>query len=323
MRAARLAGPRRFEFVEVPRPVPGEGQALVRLQYLSVCGSDMRTYEHVFPEEHYPLETGLPCHECLGVVEESRCDAFPVGQRAIVLPTPHVGLAEYILGDPSRLVPIPEEGDPAVWLMCQPVGTALHACLRMGSVLGKRVAIVGQGPIGLSFTYLLARQGARQVIVTDMLDYRLRIAKGLGATHTINPARQDVAQAIAAATGHSMADVVVEAVGRPETVNQAFQIVRQEGLIVLFGLPHPPTTFPVDYDALTRRTPMVQVTVSSRTPHHAQDIKTCVDLAAEGRLDASFLESLITHRLAFDDVQLAFDLYSEKRHASLKVVMKV
>ena len=63
MRAAQLVGPHRLEFVEIPTPVPLDGEALVRLSHLSVCGSDLRYFSRVLPEEQYPLEAGKPCHE--------------------------------------------------------------------------------------------------------------------------------------------------------------------------------------------------------------------------------------------------------------------
>ena len=200
---------------------------------------------------------------------------------------------------PTRIIPLPDEGDLSTLLMCQPVGTVMYACQRIGSVLGKRVAILGQGPIGLSFTDWMARQGARQVIVTDLLDYRLEIARKLGATHTINASREDGPAVIAEVTHGEMADVVIEAVGRPETANQIFQVMRMQGLVALFGLPHDEDVFPFDYNAMMSKLPTIIVTVSARTPDPTREIKECVDLVAQGRLD---LSHMITHRMAFGDV---------------------
>ncbi len=320
MRVARLTGPQRFELVDAEPPVPQDGQVLVRIQRLSVCGSDLRTYDRVFPEEEYPLELGRPCHECAGVIEESRVEGYSAGQRVIVLPLPQHGLAEYLVEWPSRIVPLPQNGDLATLLMCQPVGTVLYSCQRIGSVLGKRVAILGQGAVGLAFTHFLAAQGARQVIVTDLLPYRLEAAKRWGATHTIDAAREDVPNAVAEITGGEMADVVVEAAGRPETANQVFQVIRKQGLAVLFGLPLHEDVFPFSYDLMMSKLPTILVTVGSRTDDPAIYVRQCVDLVTQGRLDPSLL---ITHRLPFHDIQTAYDMYSQKKDSVIKVVVEM
>ncbi|MBI2172413.1 MAG: zinc-binding dehydrogenase [Chloroflexi bacterium] len=320
MRAARLTSPKRFEFVDVPMPSPKPGEALVRMERLSICGSDLRTYDRLLPEEQYPVDVGRPCHECLGVVVESRTDAFKAGQRVIVFPSTSGGLVEYIAEPAARLVAVPEWGDPTHWIMCQPVGTVMYACQRIGSVLGQRVLVLGQGAIGLSFTNLLNRLGASQVIVTDLLDYRLELARKLGATRAINAAREDVQQAVAEVTQGQGADIVVEACGRPETANQIAQTVRREGLAVLFGLAHDQDTFMLNYDSMTAQLPTILVVNSARSGHMPKAVAQCVDLVAQGRMDLTYM---VSHRLGLKDVQKAYDLYSEKDEGIIKVVMEV
>ena len=292
----------------------------MRLQRLSVCGSDMRYFDRVLPEEQYPLLAGRPCHECAGVVEESRSPELRPGQRVIVLPPGSAGLAEYVTAPADRIVPVPEHGDLSTWLMCQHMGTVMYSYGRMGSVLGRRVVVLGQGPIGLNFTLWLARGGARQIIVTDLRDDRLQMARTLGATHTVNAATEDVPGAVAEATGGAMADVVVEAAGEPETVDQIAKVLRLEGRIVLFGQPRMRDVFPVDYDALMGRMATIIITIGGRTAHPTRHLADCVALVERGRLD---LSHLVTHSLPFADVQRAFELYSEKPRGLLKVVLEV
>ncbi len=320
MRAARLTSPKRFEFVDIPMPTPKPEEVLVRLERLSICGSDLRIYDRVLPEEQYPVAPGRPCHECLGVVVESRSGAFKPGQRVIVFPSTSGGLVEYMAEPAARLVPVPDSGDPSRWLMCQPVGTVMYACQRIGSVMGLRVAVLGQGAIGLSFTGLLNRLGASQVIVTDLLDYRLELARKLGATHTINAARENVQQAVAEITQGQGADIVIEACGRPETVNQIAQVVRKEGLAVLFGLAHDQDAFQFNFDAMTTQLPTIIVVNSARSGHMPKAVAQCVDLVAQDRMDLSYL---VTHQLSLNDVQKAYDLYSDKQDGIIKVVMEL
>ena len=86
MKAIQVTGPRRLDLAEVPIPEPADGEVLIKLEALSVCGTDMMAYRHPQPEEDYPLGHGTPCHECAGTIVESRSDRFREGQRVIVLP---------------------------------------------------------------------------------------------------------------------------------------------------------------------------------------------------------------------------------------------
>jgi L-iditol 2-dehydrogenase len=320
MKAAQLTGYKKFEFVEVDRPSPKEGQVLIKTERVSICGSDLRTYDRAHPEESYPFKIGAPCHESLGEVVESRSSELSVGDKVIVLPTETGGLIEYIAESPDRCIKIPGDGDLSVWMMAQPVGTVMYAIQQADSVLGKRVAILSQGAIGLAFAQLIARAGARQVIVTDILDYRLEAAKKAGATHTINAEREDVVAAVTEITEGAMVDIAIEACGRPETCNQVFQVIRQKGQAILFGMTHDEDIFPFDYNSMYLKIPRIIVTNSARAGENVRAIRECVDVISQGRLD---LSHLVTHRMKFDDVQAAYDMYSEKRDNSIKVVMEL
>ena len=229
-------------------------------------------------------------------------------------------MAEYVTAPADRIVPVPDDGDLSTWLMCQHMGTVMYSYGRMGSVLGQRVVVLGQGPIGLNFTLWLARGGARQIIVTDLRDDRLQMARTLGATHTVNAATEDVPGAVAEATGGAMADVVIEAAGEPATVDLIAKVLRLEGRIVLFGQPRMRDVFPVDYDALMGRMATIIITIGGRTANPTLHLADCVDLVERGRLD---LSHLVTHTHTFADVQRAFELYSEKPPGLLKVVLEL
>jgi threonine dehydrogenase-like Zn-dependent dehydrogenase len=316
MKAARLVGPRRFEFEDAPVPSLNPGEVLVRMEYFSVCGSDLRMYDRVFPEEEYPLRLGAPCHECVGIVEQSRADGLNPGQRVIALQAG--GLLEYAAVPARNAVPVPDVGDPALWVLCQPVGTVLYSVQQIGTILGKRVVILGQGPIGLSFTDFIARGGARQVIVADPHDYRLEMAKKLGATHTLNPTRDNVIEAIREITGGQMADVAVEAAGRPETAHEVFDALRLHGTAIIFGIAHDEDVFPFDWNAMTGKLPRMIVTNSARSGDMPDTVAATVDLVQQGRLS---LQHLMTHRMGWQDVGKAYEIYSGKLDNSLKVVM--
>ena len=319
MKAAQIVSPREFDILDVPMPKPEPGEVLVRMEHLSVCGSDLRTYDRVLREEDYPLKIGVPCHECLGTVIESTVDNVQPGQRVIAV-TNVGGLVEYLAVPSTLCVPVPDAPDPSLWVLCQPVGTVIHSMQQMGSVLGQRVVVLGQGPIGVMFTDLLSRAGAAQVIVTDLHEYRLGIAKQHGATHTINAGRDDVAEAVAEITGGAMADIAIEACGRPEAARQVFQSLRLQGLAIIFGMSHSEDVFPFHWSEMYDKLPRMIVTNSARSGDRVTVVQHCVDLVARGRLDFSYL---VTHRLPFDRLQEAYDLYSGKTHQAMKVIISV
>lgn len=322
MKAARLVGPKRFELLETEIPALEEGRCLIKLERLSICGSDIRReYGRLFPEEHYPLPIGAPCHECAGTVVESRCSDFQEGQRVIVYPgagSPS-GLVEYMTSTPHLMCALPDEGDLSEWVMCQPSGTVLYSCQKMGSVLGKSVAIVGQGAIGLSFSMITSKMGARDVIGIDPLDFRLAWSREVGATHAINPDREDVVEAVQHLTEGCGADVVVGAAGYPDTLNMAFRLVRQFGTVMVFGVQSDPMV-PIEHELLMDRQPTIIPTTGGRIPEPMAPIRSMVELKQRGLMDPGVL---VTHRLAFEEVQRAYDMYEGQQDGVIKVVMSL
>jgi len=312
-----MVSPHHFEFEDAPMPSgPRPGEVLIKMEYFSVCGSDLRTYDRTLSEEQYPLAPGAPCHENVGIIQESTVDHLKPGQRVIALQAG--GLVEYASIPAVRAIPVPDQGDPAKWVLCQPVGTVMYAVQQMGSVLGKRVAIMGQGPIGLAFTDFIARAGARDVIVSDRNDYRLDMSKKLGATHTVNATRENIVEAVAEITQGKGVDFAVEACGRPETLHQTFAVIRQKGTVILFGLAHDEDVFPFNFTAMHDKLPRIIATNSARGGDMPVAVEETVALVQQGRLN---LDHLLTHRFPWTQVNDAFDIYSLKKDNSFKVVM--
>jgi L-iditol 2-dehydrogenase len=319
MKAARLVGPRQFEILEVETPSPKEGEVLVRLEYASICGSDLLNYNRVLPEEDYPLRTGLPCHETSGIVEVSMDDSLKKGDRVVAL-TYTGGLLEYTTIAANRCIKVPENVDPKLAVLCQPIGTVVYAVQKLGSVLGKRVVILGQGPIGLSFTELLSRAGATQVIVTDIVEPRLKVGKIFGATHTINATNEDVVERVKELTNGEMADVVVDACGVHETNNQTFHCLKVQGTACIFGMPHGDPIFPFDWGTMYMKLPNIIVCNSARSGDVVGVVKVAVDLIAQGRIDP---RPMITHDVPFNDVGRAYEMFSNRTDGCVKPIIQI
>ncbi len=326
MRAARISAPKTWEIMDIETPTIDDGQCLIKLENWSVCGSDIRHgYGPVLPEEQYPMRAGAPCHECAGTIVESRTDEFQVGQRVIVLPGRNTtgGLVEYLPGTPDRMALLPDHGDIDEWVMCQPAGTVLHSCQKMGTILGKSVIVFGQGSIGLSFTAITARAGARQVIAVDLEDNRLDFATRFGATHTINPTKVDLDEAVAEITKGQGADISVEAAGYPDSLNNSFKHVNQNGgKVIIFGIQGGggDGTIPLVFGGLFREGITVIPTQGAASANAIVHIETMVELADRGWWNPG---EMVTHRMKFDDVKAAYDMYENIEDNVVKVVMNI
>ena len=326
MFAARITAPKKFEIEDIAIPEINDGQCLIKLENWSVCGSDIRHgYGPVFSEEHYPMKHGGNCHECAGTIVESKSNKFKVGQRVIVLPSAesHGGLVEYYPGDEGKMALIPDHGDLSEWILCQPSGTVLYACQQMGTILGKDVVIFGQGSIGLSFTAIVARAGARRVIAVDPLDYRLDWGKNFGATHTINPDLVDLDEALSEITEGKLADISVEAAGFPDTLNASIRSATKDGKVIIFGIQHdgPDGRWtPIDTQYFLKNTPIIIPTQASRSGDPIGHIERMIELKERGWWDPGKMK---THEMKFSDVNSAYDQYEQYEDEIIKVVMSI
>ena len=321
MKAARVVARRTIEFLDVPEPGPLEkGEVQVKLESLSICGSDIYLeYDADLPEEHYPFVPGAPMHECAGVVVESRDSDYTEGQRVIVIPREVAGMQEQVVQTADRLIKLPEWGDLSEWVMCQHSGTALFSARRWGNPMGKKIAVIGQGGIGLTFTMIAERQGAQQIVGIDLEEYRCRKSSELGATHTINASNENTIEASKEITGGDMYDVVVDASGNPDGLGIAIDLVRNEGQIVSFSLVDP-TTVSFDHRKWMTKNIQMNATVIAATDEPIQEIKDIVALKERGWIDPGVLK---THDTTFDNSQNAFEMYRLRQDGVIKVAMSI
>jgi threonine dehydrogenase-like Zn-dependent dehydrogenase len=189
----------------------------------------------------------------------------------------------------------------------------------MPNLLGKTVLVLGQGSIGLSFTMITSRMGARSVIGADLLDYRLEKSRQFGATHTINPSNQEIGEAVQEITGGVGPDVVVEAAGYPDTLNMALRLVRQFGTIIIFGVTSEEWV-PIEHHWLMDKQARIIPTTGARSGDPISHIREIVGLRQRGWCDPG---KLLTHRMGFSDVQTAYDMYEQRRDNIIKVVMDI
>ena len=319
MKSARVIARRTIEFLDVPEPSDlQEGEVQIKLEALSICGSDIYLeYDAELPEEDYPFVPGAPMHECAGVVIDSRDPEYELGQRVIVIPRDVAGMQEQVVQTADRLIKLPDWGDLSEWVMCQHSGTALFSARQWGNPMGRRIAVLGQGGIGLTFTMIAERQGAEQIVGIDLEEYRCKTSSDLGATHTINASNDDVVQASEEITEGQMFDVVVDASGDPAGLATAVDLVKQQGQIISFSLVDP-TVVTFDHRKWMAKNIQMNATVIAATQEPVQEIRDIVALKERGWIDPGVLK---THEMKFEEAQQAFEMYRLREDEVIKIAM--
>jgi threonine dehydrogenase-like Zn-dependent dehydrogenase len=252
MRALQVIWPRQFQAVEAARPEIGDDQILVRLEGAVLCGSDIPKFTGMWPGLQYPLPPGMPIHECVGVVVESRSPRFQTGDRVVAVPKGDRGLAEYYVADSVKAIVIPGSlVHSEARLLIQPLSTVVYALDRLGNVEGRTAVVVGLGPIGLLATWLLHQYGAR-VTGVDPIASRCEVARRLGAERTYELHSDRLLSAICQGEEWVPADIVVEAVGQQtRTINDCLYLIRRCGQVLALGVPLEPV-YPIEYTKFFR-----------------------------------------------------------------------
>jgi L-iditol 2-dehydrogenase len=312
MITASLVAPGRYEFREdVPRPVLAEGEILVRSRVATLCGSDFP----FFTGHHrtaYPAAPGYPVHETMGEVVESKAAGFAVGDLALAIPSAG-GFCQYFAAKGDRSAVLPQWRDDLV--LAQPLGCVIKAARRLRPLAGRSAVVIGQGGIGLFWTQLLRARGADPIVVVDLNDHRLGIARQVGATETINPRRDDAAAAIRELTQNRGADVVIEAVGENETQALALEVAGLGAEVILFGVPHQPRLdFPMN--GFFRKNLTIIASTSTDAP---RDFPEAFAMILDGTVQT---RPLITHRLPYQQLNEAMALGADGANTlAIKVLL--
>jgi S-(hydroxymethyl)mycothiol dehydrogenase len=329
------------EVTTIVVPDPGPGEAVVRVQACGVCHTDLHYREGGISDE-YPFLLGHEAAGIVEQVGEGVTDVAPgdfvvlnwravCGQcRACRRGRPwycfntHNAAQKMTLTDGTPLTPAlgigafaektlvhagqctkvnPAARPAAVGLLGCGVMAGLGAAVNTGQVSrGDSVAVIGCGGVGDAAIAGSALAGATTIIAVDVDPRKLEWAKGFGATHTVNSSQTDPVEAIREITGGVGADVVIEAVGRPETYRQAFYARDLAGTVVLVGVPTPEMKIELPLlDVFGRGGALKSSWYGDCLP--SRDFPTLTELYLQGRLD---LDAFVSEEIALDQVEEAF-----------------
>jgi L-iditol 2-dehydrogenase len=320
VKAARWVDVGRVVCEDVPVPPVADGQILVRTAYASICGSDLHSVFIEAPPQ--PAPAGFPGHESVGEVVESRCPGFEPGDHVLTVPHAADGrcLAEFQALPGSACIRLAATAPLTHLLMAQQLGTVVYA-LRSHplDLIGKDVAVIGQGSAGAFFTFLLKRAGAARVLVSDFSPARLAYSRQLGADLAVDAGAADFRSAVMEATGGQGADLVVEAVGSRETFPLSLELAAPGATLIWFGLPEGTSDYPFPFERFFRWRLTAHSNFGAQGEPGLESFRYALRLIAGGAIDVA---PLLSHMLPIDKVDEAFRIAHDRTDNALKVSIK-
>ncbi len=304
---------------EVGIPQLQDGELLVRTLAASICGSDLHMVNTGWAIHDFPAMPGHPGHEAAGVVVESRSERFSEGD--MVLTTPHIWnsrcFADYQAVDDAHVLRLEPAVDLDMVTLAQQLGTVIYATKRLPvSLVGQTCLVVGQGSAGLFWDFALRQLGAGQIISIEPLPWRRELGESYGVDHSIDVMGDAAVEAVRDLTGGLGADLVIEAVGSTSTLSQAFHLVRDEGQVVLFGLPESENPVPFDYSQMFKSRADAFTVLGSQDEPGLTSYTEAVRLITSGEID---VEPIISHRVNIADIDTAFDLAGNRTDGAVKI----
>jgi L-iditol 2-dehydrogenase len=331
VRAARLHGPRDVRVHDEECPTPGPGEALVRIEAVGLCGSDLHWYEEGGIGGDRIRHPVVPGHETAGRTEDGRLvaiePAIPCGHCALCVEghpnlCPGIrfsghgeldgSMREWMAWPSHNLFALPEGLTATDGAMLEPLGVAIHTVDLAHVRPGASVGVFGAGPIGLFCLQVARAAGAAPLVATDLASrpHRLEAAGALGARAF--PAEEGrEAKAIRDAVGGYGLDVAIEAAGVQAAVDAAVESVRPGGRVVLAGIPADERT---SIRASAARRKGLTIVFVRRMKH---TYPRAIALATAGRAD---LRSLVTHRFPLAEAAKAFEVAALRE--GLKVIVE-
>lgn len=334
-----MTAPGEIMFRQIPVPKAGEGQILIRIRMIGICGSDIHVYHGKHPFTTYPVTQG---HEVSGeiVALGQGVEGFRLGQKVTVEPQVFCGkchpcthgkynlceelkvmgfqttgvASTYFAVDASKVTPLPESLSFEEGAMIEPLAVAVHAVRRFGEVEGKKVAVLGAGPIGNLVAQSAKALGADTVMVTDVSDYRLEMAKRCGADVTVNTAREDFGQAMVRCMGPDKADVIYDCAGSNVTMNQAIRCARKGSVIILVAVFADMAT--VDLAVLNDH----ELDLNTTMMYRHEDYVTAIELVEQGKVQ---LRPLMSRTFPFRQFKQAYEYIDANRETSMKILVNV
>ena len=339
MKQVTLTAPKTFEIQEVEIPKVQPHEALLKVKAVGICGSDIHAYYGKHPFMSFPITLG---HETAGEVVQlgEKVQNVKIGDRVVMRPQKvcgtcsmcrggrynickHLevlgcqcagGSSDYYAVDAGLLYRLPDDTAYDVGTMIEPLAVGVHAVRRAGDVQGLRVLVIGAGTIGNVVAQSAKALGAESVMITDVSDYKLKMALSCGVDYAVNVGREDLAQTIQEKYGEDGVDLVFECSANAGALNQLLDSGRKGITMVIVGV----------YGGLAQ---VNMANVQDREynligtlMYLHEDYEIAIDLLKNNRVH---LKELITKEFPLLETEKAYRFIEENRDQTQKVILTV
>ncbi len=339
MKQQVMTKPGKIVFREIPIPKLNDDEVLIKIMRIGVCGSDIHVYHGKHPYTVYPVTQG---HEVSGMIEKvgTKVSNFKQGDKVTIQPQVVCGkcysclhgkyhicdelkvmgfqttgmASEFFVTDAKRVLKLPDDMSYEQGAMIEPLAVACGVFTKTKDVNGLNVIVLGAGPIGNLTAQTAKALGAKAVLITDISDFRLEIAKKVGIDYIVNPQKQNLSEEIVKVFGPDKADLIIDCVGINQTIDDAIENARKGTDIILVGVYDQKVK--VDLAAVQDRELRLIGILMYQTKEYIQ----AIDLVHTGKVQ---LEPLITKHFKFEDYEKAYQFIDEKKDKTLKVFIDI
>jgi len=338
MRAAVLEGIKKLVVKDVPKPEPMDSEVLIKVNCCGICGTDLKLFKGDYTA-NIPVILG---HEFVGEVIEKgdKVKNLKVGDRVVPDPNESCGVcrwcreakpcfcndlaaygvlknggfSEYAICGEKGTYKIPENLDYETASFTEPLSCAVHCLDKVAIKPGETVAIIGAGIMGQILTQMIKNSGVSKLIVISRSEWKLNLAKEFGATDVIkSQSSSEVKEEILKITDGLGVDLVIEAVGKIETVEESFSLAKKGGRIIIFGFsPEGKEAKFIPFDFLSREITLLFSWVNPYTFPRA------LQILASGKIN---LKPLISMRLKLENINEGFKAMAEKPKGFMKALV--
>lgn len=343
MKTAVMTDIKKVRIEEREKPVPKEGEVLVKVEYVGICGSDLHYYEsgrignfiveppfvlgheaggtvvevgsgvtHLKAGDRVALEPGKTCGHC----EHCKEGKYNLCEDVIFFATPPVDgvFQEYVAHEAGLCFKLPDNVSTLEGALVEPLSVGLHAAMQGGAHIGQTAVVTGAGCIGLVSLLALKAMGVSRVIVVDVIDKRLQKAKELGADYVINGKEQDTVAEIKRLTEGKGCDLSIETAGTQITASQLIQASKKGATIVFVG-----------YSASGEMTLPIGMALDKeltfKTVFRYRNIyPMAIEAIAAGKIR---IKDIVTDYFELDDIQHAMDACVENKAEIVKGVIRI
>jgi L-iditol 2-dehydrogenase len=334
-----MTSPKQIEFRTVPVPEPGKEQVLVKIKKIGVCGSDIHVYHGTHPFTKYPVTQGHEVSAQIAALGEE-VEELAIGQKVTIEPQVYCGkcypcthdrynlceelkvmgfqttgtASEYFAVDASKITLLPNTMTYNEGAMIEPLAVTVHAIKQAGDVKGLKIAVLGAGPIGILLAQSAKAMGASEVLISDISDYRLDLAKKCGADYTVNTRGRDFGEALVSCFGQDKADIIYDCAGNDITMGQAIKYARKGSKIILVAVYVGMAN--VDLAVLNDH----ELDLNTTMMYRHEDYLDAIRFVGDGKIQ---LKPLMSKHYPFKEYLAAYEYIDKNRETTMKVLIDV